>query len=164
MINTDEIKKLYRTYGPMVQRRCMAILKDENEAMDAMQDVFIKVLEKQEILTAEYPSSLLYRIATNICINKLKVRKRSPEHPGEEILYQIAQIEDDSGVLDAKSFLKKIFGYHKASTREIAVLHYVDGLTLCEVAAEVKMSKSGVRKRLRMLKETVGKLKGVMEQ
>jgi DNA-directed RNA polymerase specialized sigma24 family protein len=33
------------------------------------------------------------------------------------------------------------------------VLHHVDGLTLEEVAAEVGMSVSGVRKRLRTIKD-----------
>jgi hypothetical protein len=39
------------------------------------------------------------------------------------------------------------------STRVSAVLHYVDGLTLEEVAAEVDLSVSEVRKRLRGLQE-----------
>ena len=34
----------------------------------------------------------------------------------------------------------------------MAVLHYVDGLTLEEVAIETGLSVSGVRKRLRRLK------------
>ena len=39
------------------------------------------------------------------------------------------------------------------STRTIAVLHYVDGWTLEEVAQEVSLSVSGVRKRLRVLRQ-----------
>ena len=35
----------------------------------------------------------------------------------------------------------------------MAVLHYVDGMTLQEVSTEVGLSVSGVRKRLRGLKE-----------
>ncbi len=35
----------------------------------------------------------------------------------------------------------------------MAVLHYVDGMTLEEVASHVGMSVSGVRKRLRLLKQ-----------
>ena len=45
-----------------------------------------------------------------------------------------------------------LFGRHPESSRTIAVLHYVDGLTLEEVARETKMSVSGVRKRLRKLR------------
>ena len=35
----------------------------------------------------------------------------------------------------------------------MAVMHYVDGMTLEEVAGHVGLSVSGVRKRLRQLKE-----------
>jgi RNA polymerase sigma-70 factor (ECF subfamily) len=53
----------------------------------------------------------------------------------------------------ARRALDRIFGGELASTRLIAVLLYVDRLTLDEVAAEVGMSVSGVRKRLRTLKQ-----------
>lgn len=40
----------------------------------------------------------------------------------------------------------------------MAILHYVDGLTLDETAAEMGMSVSGVRKRLRVLKAKIADL------
>jgi RNA polymerase sigma-70 factor (ECF subfamily) len=41
----------------------------------------------------------------------------------------------------------------------MAVMHYVDGLTLQEVSMAVGLSVSGVRKRLRTLKEKVALLR-----
>jgi RNA polymerase sigma-70 factor, ECF subfamily len=49
--------------------------------------------------------------------------------------------------------LDGIFEHERASTRTMAVMHYVDGMTLEEVAGHVGLSVSGVRKRLRVLKE-----------
>jgi RNA polymerase sigma-70 factor (ECF subfamily) len=43
----------------------------------------------------------------------------------------------------------------KENTRYMAVLHYIDGLTLEETAQETGMSVSGVRKRLRRLKQNM---------
>ena len=45
-----------------------------------------------------------------------------------------------------------LFDRHPESSRTIAVLHYVDGLTLEEVARQTGLSVSGVRKRLRKLR------------
>ena len=45
-----------------------------------------------------------------------------------------------------------LFGRQPESSRTIAVLHYVDGLTLEEVARQTGLSVSGVRKRLRRLR------------
>jgi RNA polymerase sigma-70 factor (ECF subfamily) len=56
--------------------------------------------------------------------------------------------------------LARLFGRHPESSRTIAVLHFVDGLTLEEVALETRMSVSGVRKRLRRLRVSLTELTG----
>ena len=56
--------------------------------------------------------------------------------------------------IEARSVLDRLFG-NEPSTHTIAVLHYIDGKTLEETAREVEMSVSGVRKRLRKLRETL---------
>jgi DNA-directed RNA polymerase specialized sigma24 family protein len=53
-----DIEDASRRYGPMVLRRCRQLLRDENEALDAWQDVFLRLLERRERLDARYPSSL----------------------------------------------------------------------------------------------------------
>jgi len=64
------VEMLYQKYGAMVLRRCRRLLREEDHALDAMQDVFVRVLQRQDSLKATYPSSLLYRIATNVCLNR----------------------------------------------------------------------------------------------
>ncbi len=147
---------LYRRYGPMVLRRCQRLLRDEDRALDAMQDVFVRVLQRGDRLKVTYPSSLLYRIATNVCLNR--IRDQRLDLPGDEVLMHIAGMEDPEPRLDARAMLDRLFARHRDSTQTIAVLHFVDGLTLAEVAQEVGMSVSGVRKRLRGLRESLKKL------
>jgi RNA polymerase sigma-70 factor (ECF subfamily) len=48
--------------------------------------------------------------------------------------------------------LEYIFNETKSTTRDMAILHYVDGLTLEETAKMMNMSVSGVRKRLSVLR------------
>jgi RNA polymerase sigma-70 factor (ECF subfamily) len=96
---------------------------------------------------------MLYCIATNVCLNMIRSSRRRPQSAGEETLEQIASSEDvESRALD-RTVLDGIFGRERASTRTMAVLHYVDGMTLEEVARHVGLSVSGVRKRLRVLKQ-----------
>jgi RNA polymerase sigma-70 factor, ECF subfamily len=154
------IEEYYRTYGPMVLRRCRQLLKDEPEALDALQETFMQVIRKQDTLTDQYPSSLLYTMATNISLNMIRSRKRRPEAGGkDEILDQIAVFDENIENLEAGSVLDKIFRREQPSTRVIAVLHYVDGLTLEETAKEVNLSVSGVRKRLRLLQDRIKTIK-----
>ena len=46
-----DVEALYRKYGPMVLRRCRSLLNDEDQAMDAMQETFVKLIRYRERLT-----------------------------------------------------------------------------------------------------------------
>jgi RNA polymerase sigma-70 factor, ECF subfamily len=147
-----QVEKLYSTYGPMVLRRCRALLRDEEAALDAMQDTFVQVLKKEKELHAGAPSSLLYTIATNVCLNTMRRQKLAPVAIDDEMLQQIAGSDDPETAALTTHFLDRLFRTEKESTRTIAVLHYVDRLTLEETAERVGLSVSGVRKRLRNLR------------
>ena len=134
----------------MVLRRCRQLLGDEASAQDALQDVFTKVLEKR-LPPVEFPSSWLYTVATRTCLDRLRSAPIRREI-GDDLLLEIAASEDLEGKIAARRILDRIFHRHEASTKVIAVLHYLDGLTLVEVAEQVGLSVSGVRKRLEGLK------------
>ncbi len=145
---------LYRQFGPMVYRRCRGLLGSDEEAQDLMHDVFVELIRRYDLGDLKHPSSLLYTIATTRCLNRLRSRKRKPEDDLDETLLQIANLDENLiKRMDNVSLLSRIFARESASTQLIATLHYVDRMTLEEVAEHVGLSVSGVRKRLRTLKE-----------
>lgn len=154
-----DVEEYYKKYGPMVLRRCRGLLKDEEKALDAMQDVFVKLLVNRNKLKGAYPSSLLFRIATNVCLNIIRSESRGMEESGD-LLTNIAAYDRTEERVAAGDMLDRIFRKEKESTREIAVMHYVDKMTLNEISEAVGLSVSGVRKRLRMLKERAKKFEG----
>jgi RNA polymerase sigma-70 factor, ECF subfamily len=148
-----DVESLYDRYGPMVQRRCRQLLRNEELAADALQETFLRVLRRRNSLRADYPSSLLYRIATNICLNVLRTNRRRPSVsmdllrdgiPGPEVM--------EERVLDSY-VLNQVFSTARAGTRKAAEMHYLAGCTLAETAKEAELSVSGVRKRLLTLRE-----------
>ena len=150
-----DVEALSREYGAMVLRRCRRLLGNEDDALDACPDVFVRLLQHRERLTDEHRSSLLYRIATNVCLNRIRDSGRRPTTPDEELLASIAWSGDAGAGSDARMLLDWVFGRHPESTRTIAVLYHVDGLTYEEVARQTRLSVSGVRKRLRKLRQTL---------
>jgi RNA polymerase sigma-70 factor (ECF subfamily) len=165
-----DVESHYLRYGPMVLRRCRTLLRDPAKAEDAMQDVFVSLIRNEDRLRDEAPGALLLRVATNVCLNRLRGDKRHPEdaHEDEDLALRIAQADDGSGGAEsrtlARSVLGKLFGADDplaASTRSLAFMHLVDGMTLEEVAREARLSVSGVRKRLRNLKGRLAELEGV---
>lgn len=156
-----DVEQLYRTYGPMVYRRCLSLLKEESAAQDALHDVFVQVLRSEQTLDGGAPSSLLYRIATNTCLNRIRSRSRRPEDADEALLMKLASAEELEDRSAARSLLNWLFGSEPVSTRSLAVMHLLDGMTLEEVAEMHQLSVSGVRKRLRRLKERLDAQEGV---
>lgn len=150
-----DIDALYKKYGPMVLRRCRAILGDEQAAKDAMQDVFIRLLRNKERLDMGGPSSLLYQMATQVSLNSIRARKN---HSDNGLIDRLADVADTEGQVFTRRMLDKVFGRLPASTRVMATMLLVDGFTLDETAREVGLSVSGVRKRMRGLKNHFNEL------
>lgn len=150
-----DVEGLWTRYGGLVLRRCRQLLRDEEEALDVTQDVFVQLLRRRSHLEVRYPSSLLWRIATNLSLNRLRDRRAAPEPVEDTTLQRLARLEDPEPGAEARFTLHRLFARHQPSTRLIATLHFVDGLTLEQTAREVGLSVSGVRRRLRGLRETL---------
>ena len=144
-----DIEAYYEKYAPMVFRRCKQLLKHEDDAMDALQDVFIKLINNKHRLKGNFPSSLLYVIATNTCLNKIRWHKRQREHSEGEFSENIV-LSYDRGFdqVEAKMLTDLILETESESTQSICFMYYADDMTLEEIGQVLGMSISGVRKRL----------------
>ena len=152
--NQIDVAALYGRFGPMVLRRCRKLLVNEETAADAMQETFIRVLRRRKSLDARYPSSLLYRIATNVCLNTLRTNRRRPTVSMDAMPRALAGRDTVEDTVVAAFVLEQVFSGTKEGTRRAAEMHYLEGRTLAETAKEADLSVSGVRKRLLALRET----------
>ncbi len=91
---TLDLEDLWDRYGSLVLRRCRQLLRDEEEALDVCQDVFVQLLRRRDVLDIRFPSSLIYRIATNLCLNRIRDRRQWPDLVEDEQLARIARLDD----------------------------------------------------------------------
>ena len=150
-----DIESFYVRYGPMVLRRCRRMLKNEQSAHDAMQEVFLKVLSNQNRLTAEYPSALLYRIATNVCLNRIRNERKHTLSEYRDILYNTSFFETQDTDNTATNLWAYILAEEKETTGQIAVMYFVNGMTIKEIAETKNLSISGVHKHLDKLRRKI---------
>jgi len=160
-----DIEDCYKKYAPMVFRRCSFLLKNEEEALDAAQDVFVNLLRYQKQLHGQFLSSLLYTIATNICLNRLRERRRQGGSIDDLTPSQTFPFlaENDFGLemVENSMLMDAILQDESESTRAICFMYHGDGMTLKEIGDVMDMSASGVRKRLISFNDRVkSKLKG----
>lgn len=148
-----DVEEFYKTYGPMVYRRCRYILGDDEMAVDALQDTFVRILRSKNRLHGRAPSSLLYTTATNLCLNIIRDRKRKRELQWDDWYEAHVHTDGWEKRILTEHFLDRLFEEETETTRTMAYLHYIDGFTLEETAEQTGYSVSGVRKRLRKLRE-----------
>lgn len=66
---------LLQRYTLLLLGVCMKYLKDEEEARDSVQQVFLKVIQELHKYKVEYFKSWLYMVAKNHCLMKLRDRQ-----------------------------------------------------------------------------------------
>ena len=77
MITRSDVEDLYRRYGHVIFRRCRALLGREEEAMDAMQEVFIRALKYgRGFRRGKKPHPGLFGIAPPVSIDRRPLRQR----------------------------------------------------------------------------------------
>jgi RNA polymerase sigma-70 factor (ECF subfamily) len=145
-----DINAYYKKYLPLLYRRCKTMLRNGEDALDAVQDVFLRLLEAGDALEDRYPSSLLYTMATNVCINRIRrkmfvMTEELREDGGRPELVSV-----DSGFEEAEARVLSgaILKDEDELTRSICFMYFADGMTLREIGAAAGLSVSGVRKRL----------------
>jgi RNA polymerase sigma-70 factor (ECF subfamily) len=141
------LEELYRSHAAAVLARCRYLLRDEEGARDATQDVFVRALRAApELRAAASPTAFLLRAATNHCLNLL----RSSRAAWRDEVARLARERTERGIEpDSRELVRALLGAASPEAQEIAVLYFVDELTQGEIAEASGRSLPTVRKRLR---------------
>jgi len=150
-----DVTAWYEKYGPMVIRRCRSILKCEEDALDAVHDVFVNLLQEKLRLHGRFPSSLLYTMATNVCLNRLRKKRR--ETAGNFSGDEFSASDEGFAQVEAELLLEDILRDESETNRAIYFMYHSDGMALKEIGEAVGLSISGVRKRLESFKSRARK-------
>jgi len=141
------VAELYARHAAAVLGRCRWLLRDQEAAKDATQEVFAKALHAlPEFRAAASPTTWLLRIATHHCLNEIRAGRAR----WREEVARLGALRRDEGISpDRRELLRALLGVAEPEEQEIAVMYYVDELTQTEIAEATGRSLPTVRKRLR---------------
>jgi RNA polymerase sigma-70 factor (ECF subfamily) len=136
----DALQDLYLRYAGPVYRHVRAVIRDEHEAQDITQLVFLK-------LSAALPGyderhgpfrPWLLRVARNLAIDQIRRRRAVPaEHIQDDAA------SDDTGRQRAGAFYDALAAL-SADQREVLVLRQIVGLRPREIAARMDRTEGSV--------------------
>lgn len=144
-VASARIHTLYRGYRGKVLRRARQLLRDEQAAEDATQEVFLRLVASGEgVLGHPEPLAWLYRVTTNLCLNRLRDEGRRTK-----LIARKAPANDprDTNV-EVRVDVAKVLGSIPSDLREIAICYHADGMTCDEIAENLGVSRRTVGNRL----------------
>lgn len=150
---------LYDRYSLMVYNKCLGFSKDEDEAKDLTQDVFLKLFVKLASFKGKSKfSTWLYAFTYNHCVNYV-TRNTQKKIQRESIDIEIAETVED-GEFELYNFhdmkvekLKKALELIAPEEKMILLLKYQDHLSIKEIENVLSISESAVKMRLKRAKD-----------
>ena len=145
-----EVRELYDRYGGVLFHRCRSILGNDEDAQDAVQETFARVIRHYDSFREDAsPLTWMYRISTNHCLNQVRNR-RGRERKHEDHAHDLGadrvavQADEDPD----KERILALLEDADEETRACVVHTYFDDCTREEVAQLVGLSVPTVRKRV----------------
>ena len=150
---------LYDRFAPMVFNKCYGFAKDEDEAKDLTQDVFLKLFVKLASFKGKSKfSTWLYAFTYNHCVNYVtrntakKFEKQSVDYTDIQNLPE--DHDDDSDFSELKvEKLKKALELVSPEEKMILLLKYHDNLSIKEIVMVLGIGESAVKMRIKRAKD-----------
>jgi len=159
-----EIVELYKD---KIFQLCYRMLGNRHEAEDVAQEAFIRAyINIQSFNQGKKFSSWIYRIATNLCIDR--IRKKKPDYfldaevPGTEGLTMYSQVASDSILpedklvrMELQETVQKEISKLPEKYRVVIVLKYMEELSLNEISEILDIPLGTVKTRIHRGRETL---------
>jgi RNA polymerase sigma factor (sigma-70 family) len=148
----------YRRYGPALLRKARRLLRNEADARDAVQTLYLTLLEQTQP-SLDLP--FLYRALTHRCLNLIRDernRARLLERESSS-LRGPSRIAPDAQVLGLDA-LCKLADRVEESVMETLVYRFYDEMGLEEIAEIMRVSRKTVQNRLARASDALRELGG----
>jgi RNA polymerase sigma-70 factor, ECF subfamily len=161
--------ELVELYKDKVFQICYRMLGNRHEAEDISQEAFIRAYVNIETFNQKRKfSTWLFRIATNLCIDR--IRKKKPDYyldaevAGTEGLTMYSQVaadvqmpEDEVENMELQETIQKEISKLPEKYRSVIVLKYIEELPLQEISEILDMPLGTVKTRVHRGREALRK-------
>jgi len=150
---------LYRRYHPTMLQVARAIMKNEQDAEDAVQEIFSRVLLRIGQFRHEASfSAWLKVLATNVCRDMLRKKGRHPTEflndlsAADEMKIEVNRLsvsqEEELIMNELLENLQAKISHLKEEHQKLIILRYIDGLSYRKIAQLLDCSEAQVKSRL----------------
>lgn len=145
-----DFKSIWLPYNADFYRVAFSLLKDRDEAMDATQDLYIKLWNMKNMLDqVEHPKAFGSRLMKNLCLDRIRKRNSSPD-TSSAITYELAGEngrESDSAMIGKEDIrmLEAAIDKLPPTQQQIIRLRFYEEKNFEEIASEMGLSQINAR-------------------
>ncbi len=144
-----DFQTVYDTYADRLYRVALSHLQHSEDAMDAVQDVFMKFhASGKRFRDHDHEQAWLLRVTINRCHDLARRRNVRAYTPLDEVEHLASDEDERPAVLAEVDRLPQ-------ALKSAVVLHYLEGFSVEETAAILKLSSSAVKMRLSRARDTL---------
>lgn len=151
---------LYREHGPAISSHCRRFLPSPAAARDAMHEAFTRVLAKGVVLPSQESQAVryLYRVSINVCLNTIRRTEAQSRAARGFATLNDTQTSSTEGDVASRQLVRALLGSCRDGDAQVAIMHYLDGMTQVEIARVLGISRRSVFNRLRKLARMAAEL------
>jgi RNA polymerase sigma-70 factor (ECF subfamily) len=140
---------------------CVRVLGSADDAEDAVQETFVKLARHAEGFRGDAQlSTWLYRVARNVCLDRLRYERRRPSTPVDDLTTTGHEPSEGDGV-DARietMAVRDALAQLDERSRQLLLLVTVDGLSYAEAAEVVDLPIGTIKSRVSRARVRLGEL------
>jgi RNA polymerase sigma-70 factor, ECF subfamily len=166
----DAFAALVDEHQRYIYNLALRVLKDENEALDLTQETFVRAWTALPNFRGQSQfRTWLYRIATNLCYNRLPNLRRSLNDLGDDVMEEIPETNNDNPVheiesVETKNHLYKAIDALDTSYKLLITLRYQNELSYDEIASTLNLPLGTVKTGIFRAKEQLRKSLAHLEE
>lgn len=152
--DAEAFKVIVDRHSRMVYATCRRILGNATEAEDATQECF-EALAQTKLTPAHYLGPWLYRVATNLCLKRLRSARRRRQREKDFVAGQPVQTEASWN--DIYAYVDGEISDLHEKFRIPVVAHFLEGQTHEAIAKSLGLSRPAVTYRIEKGVQLIGK-------
>jgi RNA polymerase sigma-70 factor (ECF subfamily) len=160
-LKTGDMKafeSLYKSFHKMLWHYAKVMLKDEDEAEDTVQQIFIRIWEKRDsILISTSFKSYLFTSVRNACLKKMEkaVREKASDPLESTEMERVGKAQDPAQFKDLQSAIQQSIESLPERCKLVFKLSRFGGLTYVEIAKELDLSVKTVENQMSKALQTL---------
>jgi RNA polymerase sigma-70 factor (ECF subfamily) len=141
-MRANAIEAIYRTHGHSVLRRARALMGNEDDARELLQEVFMSLVDRPEQFAGRSDIvTWLYSVTTHSCLNRLR-DARTRRRLLHERATEMTEVSGEDP--ERHALLRELLQRLPQDLAAVAVYRYLDGMTHDEMAQVLGCSRRHV--------------------